>query len=113
MKQHVLTPYTLEQNGVVERKHRTLLQIARSLLLHSGLPIIYWGECIKFGVYLLNRTPSKILHYKTPHEMVYKMLPLYYQLQVFGCLAFATNLNIKDNFASRSFPCIFLGFPDY
>lgn len=106
-------PYTPEQNGVVERKHRTLLQIARSLLIHSGIPIIYWGECIKFAVHVMNRTPSKILNYKTPYEIVYNILPSYDHLRVFGCLAYATDLNVKDKFGSRSFPCIFLGYPDH
>ena len=70
MKEHGIVhettcPYTPEQNGVVERKHRTLLQIARSLMLHSGIPIQYWGECVKTSVHLLNRTSSRVLSYKT------------------------------------------------
>ncbi|GKD87208.1 retrovirus-related pol polyprotein from transposon TNT 1-94 [Tanacetum coccineum] len=54
-------PYTPQQNGVVERKHRHLLETARSLRVHANLPIKFWGECILAATFLINKMPMKKL----------------------------------------------------
>ncbi|KAI9119361.1 hypothetical protein K1719_010036 [Acacia pycnantha] len=104
--------YTSEQNGVVERKHRTIIQITRSLMLDSCIPIEFWGESVKMAVYLVNRLPSKILGYKSPYEIVYGAAPDLTCLRSFGCMTYATDLKISDKFQSRSIPSVFLGYPD-
>lgn len=60
-------PYTPQQNGVVERKHKYLLEIARTLLYQSKLPIRYWGGCLITTTYLINRLPSVSLKGKCPY----------------------------------------------
>ncbi|KAL0413818.1 UNVERIFIED_CONTAM: Retrovirus-related Pol polyprotein from transposon TNT 1-94 [Sesamum radiatum] len=66
-------PYTPQQNGVAERKNRTLKEMMNAMLLSSGLPENMWGEAVLSACYVLNRVPHKKLD-KTPHEL-WKGLP--------------------------------------
>jgi hypothetical protein len=56
--------YTGEQNGVVERKNRHLLEVTRSLLLTMNLPKPYGGDAVLAAAYLINRRPLKTLNFR-------------------------------------------------
>ena len=61
-------PGTPQQNGVVERRNRTLMEMVRSMMSYSSVPILLWGEALKTAMYILNRVPTKAVP-KTPFEL--------------------------------------------
>ena len=61
-------PGSLDQNGVAERRNRTLLDIVRSMLSSSKLPKFLWPKALKIAAYILNRVPTKVVP-KTPFEL--------------------------------------------
>lgn len=76
-------PYSPQQNGVAERKNRSLMDMMRCLLAESNLPTKYWGEAVTTANFLQNRPPSSSVP-RTPHEIWTGRLPCYKHLHVFG-----------------------------
>ena len=84
---HYTAPYTPQQNGIVERRNRTVVEMARSCLKEMSLPSKLWGEAVRHAVYLLNKLPTRALSGKTPYEVWYKKKPDVSYVRVFGCLS--------------------------
>ncbi|KAJ9542935.1 hypothetical protein OSB04_029441 [Centaurea solstitialis] len=61
-------PYTPQMNGVSERRNRTLLDMVRSMMCHSTLPVSFWGHTLETAAHILNRAPTKSVE-KTPYEL--------------------------------------------
>ncbi|KAJ0568794.1 putative RNA-directed DNA polymerase [Helianthus annuus] len=105
-------PHTPQQNGVVERKHRHLLETARALKFEAKLPSTFWGECILTAAYIINKLPSTTINNKTPYEIIYNQKPNYDHMRVFGCLSYYRSTETRgDKFEERGRPGIFLGYP--
>ncbi|KAL2932983.1 Retrovirus-related Pol polyprotein from transposon RE1, partial [Bienertia sinuspersici] len=103
---------TPQQNGVVERKHRHLLEVARALHFQSNLLIRFWGECVLCGTYLINRMPLKSIDMLTPYYKMFQTHPDISNLKVFGCLCFVSTLKThRSKFQPRATPCVFIGYP--
>lgn len=105
-----LIPLSPQHNGVVERKHQHLLEVARALKIQSRTLEKYWSFCVLTTCYLINVFPSTVLHCCSPYEALYKRKFDAGPLRVFGWLCFATNLCITDKFCSRSIPVVMLGY---
>lgn len=104
--------YTPQQNGVVERKHRHLLETARAIKIHAGFPDSFWGHCILSATYLINKMPMQNLNWKSPFEILTHKAPSYDHLRTIGCLCYATiNKPHKNKFAPKSTRCVLLGYP--
>lgn len=104
-------PRTPEQNGVVERKNRTLIEAARTMLADSGLPLYFWAEAVNTACYVQNRVLINKRHTKTAYEILHGIKPLISFFRAFGCQCFI--LNIKDSiskFAAKVDTGYFLGY---
>ncbi|BBG93107.1 hypothetical protein Prudu_001019 [Prunus dulcis] len=64
------TPFTPQQNDVFERKNRQLLEVAHSLMIDISVPHYLWGHGVLAAAYLINRTPSQVLDFKTPLDVL-------------------------------------------
>lgn len=83
---------TPKQNGVVERKHRHLLEVTRALYFQSKVPISFWSDCLQSAVHIINKMPMAILNKATPYEKMFGEKPSHNMLKAFGCLSFASTL---------------------
>ncbi|GJZ38628.1 ribonuclease H-like domain-containing protein [Tanacetum coccineum] len=83
------------QNGVAERKNRTLIEAARTMLVDSKLPTTFWAEAVNTACYVLNRALVIKPHNKTPYELIRGRPPLIDFMKPFGCPV--TILNTRDN----------------
>lgn len=81
------TAYSPQQNGVAERKNRSLGEMATCMLVDAGLEKRFWGEAILTATYLQNRLPSRSIG-KTPYELWWGRKPDLSHLRVFGSEAF-------------------------
>lgn len=85
---HYTAPYTPQQNGVVERRNRTVVAMARSILKGMNMPLYLWGEAVRHSIYLLNRLPTRALSKKTPQQAWAGKKPNLKYIRVFGCTAY-------------------------
>ena len=85
IKRETTTVYTLEQNGVAERKNRTIVEVAHAMLCDQGLPKFLWGEAANTVVYIQNRCLHSTLDSKTPEEVFSGKKLDVSHFRVFGC----------------------------
>jgi transposase InsO family protein len=104
-------PYTPQQNGLAERKHRHIIETTRTLLIANQVPKDFWAEAALTATYLINRMPSSSLQNITPIEKLMNISPDYSRLRIFGCKCFIfTDKN--DKLSPRAILCAFLGYAE-
>ncbi|GJT20014.1 retrotransposon protein, putative, ty1-copia subclass [Tanacetum coccineum] len=105
-----LTPtYTPQHNGVSERRNRTLLNMVRSMMNLTTLPLFFWDYALESATRILNMVPTKKVD-KTPYELWYGKVPNLSYLKVWGCEALMKR-DTPDKLQQRSVKCIFIGYP--
>jgi transposase InsO family protein len=113
IKREMTNRYTPQQNGVAERKNRTLVEMAWCMLQSKGLPLFLWAEAIDTTSHVLNRSPTTCLENITSEEAWCGKKPDVKYFKVLGCEAFAYILDeIRENFFDKSVKCIFVGYDD-
>ena len=86
MQRHLTAPYTPQQNGVVERRNQTLLDMARSMLKAKQVPNLFWGEAVLTAAFILNRSFTRSVDGMTSYEAWYGRKPDVRFLRIFGCV---------------------------
>ena len=89
IKRHMTVPYSPQQNGVVERRNRTLMEMTRSIMKAMKIPHYLWGEAVRHSTYLINRVATRTLKDQSPYECLKKKKPNVGHLRVFGCVYYA------------------------
>lgn len=110
IKRQLTASYTPQQNGVSERKNRTVLNMVRSLLVKGGVPKRFWPEAVLWSIHILNRCPTFSVKNKTPEEAWSGVKPAVDHFKVFGCIAYAHIPDEKrKKLDDKSVKCVFLG----
>jgi hypothetical protein len=113
MLQHS-APHTPQQNGKAERANRTIIEMARCLLLEAGLPHRYWEFAVIMAAYIRNRTPTRAnKDQRSPFEVLYGKKPDLKEMPKFGsrCMVHVAG-DKRGKLDAKARPCIFLGFAD-
>jgi hypothetical protein len=111
IKRELSCPRTPQQNGVAERKNRTLCEGAKAMRLGADLPKPFWGDALICANYVCNRWPSAVLDGKTPFEALFGRRPSVKHLKTFGCICYV-NVTLDDRAKDDPFSKkgIFIGY---
>ncbi|GKF17299.1 putative ribonuclease H-like domain-containing protein, partial [Tanacetum coccineum] len=82
---------SLQQNGVVKRHNRTLIEAARTMLIYTKALLFLWAEGVATACYTQNRSIIRLRYVKTPYELLHDKLPDLSFFHVFGALCYSMN----------------------
>ena len=101
-------PGTPQQNGIEERRNRTLLEMVRSMMSYLTLPVSFWGYALKTAMHILNLVPSKSVP-NTPKELWGGRKPSMRYLHIWGRPAHVLKRK-SDKLEVKTEVCMFLGY---
>lgn len=104
---------TPQQNGVAERRNRTLIKKSRSMAAECNLPAFLWMEVVNTANYLINKGPTRANHGKTPEQLYTKKIPDVSHLKIFGCICFVhVPQEKRQKLSSKTTMGVFMGYDD-
>nr|GEV20570.1 hypothetical protein [Tanacetum cinerariifolium] len=111
IEHQTFTARTPKQNGIVERRNRTLVEAARMMLSASKLPLFFWAEEIATACYTQNRSIIIPTHDKTAYHIINDMKPSIKHLHIFGCICYITRDSENlDKMKEKGDLCILVGY---
>ncbi|KAD2393226.1 hypothetical protein E3N88_40203 [Mikania micrantha] len=108
--QQFSAPYVPQMNGVAERKNRTLIEAARTMLADSSLPVQFWNEAVANACYTLNRVLIVKRHGKTCFELLHNRKPNLKYLEPFGAPCTMLKKHEQGKFNEKVEEGYFLGY---
>jgi transposase InsO family protein len=108
--QQFSAPCVPQQNGVMKRKNRTLIEMARTMLNEHRTPMHFWADAISIVCYISNRIFLRSILHLSSSELHFGPKPSVYHLRHFGCKCFVLKRGNLDKFKSRSFDGNLLGY---
>ncbi|KAJ9565483.1 hypothetical protein OSB04_001449 [Centaurea solstitialis] len=110
IKHERTSPFTPQQNGLAERKNRTLVEMVNCMLNQSGLPTNLWEEALLTACYIHNRITSRVIP-TSPYELWKGRKPDLSYLTVWGCIAYYRTPDPKrSKLGARAIKSIFVGY---
>jgi hypothetical protein len=110
--QHIVR-YTPQKNRVVERKNRSLKEMASFMLHAKSLPQRLWAKALNYATYIQKRSPRRFVKDKTPYEAWSGLKPEVAHFCIFGSRAWARIPSKKrKELNPQSTKCVFVGYPD-
>ena len=104
-------PHTHQQNGKVERKHHSIVEIGLTLLDQTSMDLKFWWEAFHSATYFINHIPTPILKHISPFESLYGRKPDYAFLKVFGCACFPyLQPYNKHKLSFKTSKCLLIGY---
>ena len=114
IKHEFSTKYTPEQNGLVERKNRTLIDMARSMLSEYNILDSFWAETISTACHASNRLYCHRFHNKTPYELLIGRKPNISYFRVFDCKCYILKKGTRlSKFQIKCDEGFLLGYSSY
>nr|GEW30935.1 hypothetical protein [Tanacetum cinerariifolium] len=102
---------TPEQNGVVERRNRTLVEAARTMLSAAKVPLFFWAKAIATTCFTQNRSLVNPRHEKTPYHIINERKPSVKFFHIFGSLCYIVRDGENlDKMKEKGDACIFVGY---
>ena len=104
--------YTPQQNGVAEKRNKTLLDMVRSMMAQAKLSIFFWRDALLIATYILNRVSSKSVS-STPYKLWNGEKPDLGNLHLWGCAAYVHNNSHQyGKLGLRGKKCIFIRYSE-
>nr|GEZ45566.1 retrovirus-related Pol polyprotein from transposon TNT 1-94 [Tanacetum cinerariifolium] len=101
-----------QQNSIVKIRNRTLIEVARTMLIYKKAPLFLWAEAVTTACYIQNRSIVPLRRDKTPYELLHDKPPDLSFFHVFGALCYPTNNSKKlGKLQPKADIGIFIGYP--
>ncbi|KAI5327801.1 hypothetical protein L3X38_027197 [Prunus dulcis] len=111
MERQLTIAYSPQQNGITERRNRTICEMARSMMTEKKIPVKFWAEAVGTTVYLQNRCYTTSVTDKTPFEAFTRRKPGVKHLRVFGSICYShIPSNLKQKFDDKASKGIFMSY---
>lgn len=104
---------TLQQNGIAEKKNKTLMEMVKFMIAQTNLSISFWGDCFLIATYIFNHVPTKAI-FSTPYKLWIGKEPNLSYLKPWGFAIYDHNLSHRHGkLGLMGKKCIFIRYSEH